>query len=55
MTRSERYQMSEKQKWFEKRKSNKINKRHNSPAGKRKGVGVWFKTRRRVRRSLLSR
>ena len=57
MEKGKDFEMSDKEKYLEQRKRKKINIRHYSLAGKgkNKGMKAWLRSRRRVRRHILSR
>ncbi len=54
MVKRKAYDISERQRYLERRKRNKVNIRHNRVEGRKdKGNGVWLKTRQRIRRRML--
>ena len=57
MEKGKDFEMSDKEKYLEQRKRKKINIRHYSLAGKgkNKGMKAWLRSRRRVRKHILSR
>ena len=57
MGKDKPFEQTDNQKELESRKRNKINIRHYSTSGKgkNKGARAWLRTRRRVRRHILSR